>query len=293
MGVVWADRFIVQRLTDMVYLGIDSACSDDRIYRVARLFTAIRDFLKRLEEYYLQVDQLDTVPDSLQPNEPHPRFFPQCTQYHCRKQNKLVNIKYTRAIDDSDPANLTYVAETVGETPSSEVIVKFSDRYGYEPHQLLAEKGRAPELYYVGLLDGKQDVSDCEEARGSGRTCGLYNGPLRMIVMEHLDGKDAGEMEHEEWPTTAYDDVKAAVKCLHEAGFVFGDLRRPNVVFSPKTIGSDEVQAQLIDFDWAGREGEVYYPPGLSMNAGWTEGIESFKKIEKRHDMDMLAKHFG
>ena len=38
--------------------------------------------------------------------------------------------------------------------------------------------------------------------------------------------------------------------------FAFGDLRPPNVVFSGGRV-------LLVDFDWAGRYGQVCYPTGL------------------------------
>jgi len=120
------------------------------------------------------------------------------------------------------------------------------------------------------------------EARGSIRADagGLYSGPLRMIVMEYLDGKNGLELPVEEWPRTAREGVKAAIECLHAGDFVFGDLRRPNIVF----VGEE---VKLIDFDWSGKEGEVYYPTGLSSTVTWAKGVESFHKIEKQHDLDM------
>ncbi|KAK1224305.1 hypothetical protein PQX77_012793, partial [Marasmius sp. AFHP31] len=177
--------------------------------------------MPRLEQYYQDVDEKDI--EKLIPYQPHPRYFPQCFKYSCRIRKQLVTIEYVRAIADKDCTNLIYVAKE--EVDGREVIVKFSDRYGYEAHQLLAAEDRAPKLYYVGLLDGEHDVLEHSEARGGrGPSSGLYTGPIRMIVMEYLKGTDARNMDTEDWPMDAYDQVKKAVEHLHGKGYVFGDL---------------------------------------------------------------------
>ncbi|KAK1235537.1 hypothetical protein PQX77_001233 [Marasmius sp. AFHP31] len=282
LGAVWADRFIVQHLTDMVYIGYDSTCHYDQIHKVARLFTVIRDSLADLANYYREVDAINQRenPQPLNPHEPHPRFFPQGRKYFCRQHKKLFALRYIRAIDDTDCCNLVYVAETDDQR---EVLIKFSDRYGYEAHQLLADKNWAPALYYVGLIDGSEehDVRNCVEARGTTREW-LYEGPGRM---------------HGGWiinklPPNGYQQLEV-VGHFHEAGYVSGDLRRPNVIFSPGSHEDSELQARLIDFDWSGMEGEVFYPAGLSTNARWTEAVMSFKEIKKVHDQAMLKEHFA
>ncbi|KAK1215288.1 hypothetical protein PQX77_022106 [Marasmius sp. AFHP31] len=166
-----ADRFIVQRLTDMVYIGYDSTCHYDQIHKVARLFTVIRDSLADLANYYREVNAIIQEPGR---------------KYFCRQHKKLFALRYIRAIDDTACCNLAYVAETDDQR---EVLIKFFDRYG----------------------------------------------------------------SHED----------------------------------------SELQARLIDFDWSGMEGEVFYPAGLSTNAGWTEGAASFKEIKKVHDRVMLKEHFA
>ncbi|KAK1224036.1 hypothetical protein PQX77_013058, partial [Marasmius sp. AFHP31] len=217
-----------------------------------------------------------------------------CRQYFCRKREQNLNLRYIRPINESSSTNVAYIAMA---NDQYEVLVKFSDRYGYEAHEHLADKGLAPQLYYVGLLDGsaEHDVKQCVEARGTTRTerCGLYEGPVKMIVMEYLNGEDGWtKLKKLKWPRNAHEQVRDAVNALHQAGYVFGDLRPSNVVFTPKSDNAREFKACLIDFDWSGREGEVFYPPGMSKEAGWTKGVEPFKQIEKGHDLAMLDLHF-
>jgi tRNA A-37 threonylcarbamoyl transferase component Bud32 len=90
-----------------------------------------------------------------------------------------------------------------------------------------------------------------EQARVSIRkeVGGLYKG-LRMIFMEYLNGQSAMELPKEKWLKNAPEGVNAATTYLHNGGFVFGDLRKPNVIF----VGED---VKLIDYDWSGKEVRV------------------------------------
>ncbi|KAK0216320.1 hypothetical protein IW262DRAFT_1276813 [Armillaria fumosa] len=290
LGVVWTDRFIVQRITDIVFIAQATTSPDEQIYRLARLFTVIRFSLKDLVGYYECINAQATIP--LQPNNPHPRFFPHMTRFLSRETNEFIKFRYISAINDEDPTNVIFRIETEEEEPRP-LIAKFSDRYGYAAHQYLAECGFAPKLFYYGLLDGETDVLTCKSDVVTGKirsdAGGLYTGPLHMVVMEYVDGKNAAEIPDTEWPADAFEKVKAAVDKLHDGGFVFGDLRRPNVMF---TRHEQDVRVYLVDFDWSGLEGEVYYPPGLSERPIWAKGVVSFQKIEKEHDLKMLEMHF-
>lgn len=284
-GAVWADRFIVQPLSDIVFLAEASTSPDEVIYKAARFFSAIRLGVDDLRDYYTKL--ITRTVEPLQNNPHHPRFHPYPTEFFCRHTQQSVSFRIWKGVDD-DSRNLTYVANTNDPHPRK-LIVKFVDRYGYKAHEVLEKLHLAPKLYYCGLLDGQResDVSCCEKARG--RTDkeggGLYHGPMRMIVMQYLEGKDALNAKKECWPSNAYDQVASAIRALHDKDMVFGDLRPPNVIF----VGAD---AKLIDFDWSGKEGEVFYPRGLSERVGWVDGVKSFRRIEKAHDKMMLEKHF-
>jgi len=45
---------------------------------------------------------------------------------------------------------------------------------------------------------------------------------------------------------------------------------------------------KLIDFDWAGKAGDVKYPSFLSPKIGWPAGAEGGKPITAQHDLDMI-----
>ena len=69
----------------------------------------------------------------------------------------------------------------------------------------------------------------------------------------------------------------------HNKRLVCGDLRPPNVLFSGGKVF-------LIDFDWAGKEGEARYPRGLSRSVTWAAGAQESERqlIEPKHDAKVL-----
>ena len=188
----------------------------------------------------------------------------------------------------ADPTNVTFLAKVKSPDSDRKLVVKFVDRYGVGAHELLAKEGMAPKLLYCGLLDGNDDVRNTKSrARGSTETGGLYVGPPRMVVMEYIDGETMVDPSSA-LPKDAREQIKNAIQKLHDAKFVFGDLRSPNVMFSKD-------KAFLIDFDWAGEENETRYPRHLSRRVKWPKMAEELemKPIESDHDITMLNQLFS
>ena len=114
-----------------------------------------------------------------------------------------------------------------------------------------------------------------------------------MAVMDLVQGRDAyHEFKHRDLPPTVLEDIQLALKTLHDAGLVFGDVRRPNimVVKTRDQHGNDEWHARLVDFDWSGPVGDTRYPPTLNKDIRWARGVKAAHVIEKRHDLDMLER---
>jgi len=76
---------------------------------------------------------------------------------------------------------------------------------------------------------------------------------LLLVVIEYLDS--AAHWNNA--MTKPAEPLRAAVKVMHDADYVHGDLRSPNVL-----VKDDQVY--LVDFEWAGKAGAVTYP--LFMN---------------------------
>lgn len=119
-------------------------------------------------------------------------------------------------------------------------------------------------------------------------------------------------------PRPVYDDVQRALKLLHDTGMVHGDIRHPNIVVAdvvPAARGNVEAEDQaegegyvevegqgegevddmcartrIIEFDRAGKLGEVRYPPGLSGMITWAKGVNDCELIKPEHDIFMLGK---
>ncbi|KAJ7897871.1 hypothetical protein B0H14DRAFT_3424734 [Mycena olivaceomarginata] len=123
---------------------------------------------------------------------------------------------------ERDAVCVTFLCRTQEDPPRS-VVVKFAPTYCPEAHELLAQKDLAPQL--------------------------LYCGP----TVAQLQGK---------LPEDFPEQLTNIVSFLHDGGYVFGDLRWPNVMVAGKKV-------KLIDFDWAGKEGYAKYPIHIAHNIDW------------------------
>lgn len=281
LGVVFTEKFVVQRLTDMQWVGEATTHEDRRIYHLARVFESLRLAVATLDEYYDQIARDQNIPPFV-PNKPHPRIFPypvRFIEHGAGAEHKWTDFEYID-ISRMGPTNVTFIARD--KSSNRKLVIKFVGRYGVSAHELLAGEGIAPQLLYCGSLDGKNDVRDsANPALESAVVGGLYLGPIRMVVMEHIEGDTMDKVSH--LPKNAHAQVEKAIEKLHDAQLVFGDLRQPNIMISGSTVF-------LIDFDWAGKVNEVRYPRNLSRNVNWPKAAEDleFQPILMGHDRYML-----
>ncbi len=141
-----------------------------------------------------------------------------------------VSFQYCDRLDKGHLSKLVFKARTL---PDNEVIVvKFTRSYCAEAHRLLQGAKLAPRLMYFSGEDPNFKKLD----------------GLDVVVMEFVQDEvltDEGRKAK-----------KKAIDLLHQANIVFEDLRLPNVLGTTKG-------AMLVDFDWAGKSGEVFYPPAV------------------------------
>ncbi|KAI0704760.1 hypothetical protein C8Q76DRAFT_801659 [Earliella scabrosa] len=71
--------------------------------------------------------------------------------------------------------------------------------------------------------------------------------------------------------------------------FVHGDLRPLNFLMDAET-GAVRI---IIDFDWAGKEGEARYPENLSPPVRWPPGAKPGGFITRAHDLYWVDKLFS
>ena len=154
---------IVQRLTDYIWVGLDSVLNDSHITHVARAFYALNSSLKKLKSYYESLHPKNILADS--------RYFPPITAYRSDIDGH-VKFKYVGFLENT-PDCITFCARTEA-VPAQDIVVKFVDRYGQRAHQILADKCLAPKLLYCG----SPCLGDDEPSYRS----------IYMVVMEYVDG---------------------------------------------------------------------------------------------------------
>jgi RIO-like serine/threonine protein kinase len=146
----------------------------------------------------------------------------------------------------------------------AKIMVKYTDTYSMEVHKALSNAGLAPELY------------DVQEQAG-----------MFMVVMDCLE--DIRPWHDEDALNDVYREQLLRVQTvLKRSEFVHGDLRAPNVCVQEKNM-----MVYIVDFDWAGKAGEVHYPVVLNPNVNWPRGAEVGTKILIEHDNFMINEMLG
>ena len=147
-------------------------------------------------------------------------------------------------------------AQVTGNDPFK--VVKFTEAYGKDAHRVAHEGGFAPKLYY------------CEKVESVGTWVVVTDFVASVSV--HV--------------SSVTEPLRKAVKTLHDKGFVFGDLREPNVLVT------EEGEVQLIDFDWAGHAGEARYPYDIAITSdhGWHADVRPGGLIAREHDEHMFKR---
>ena len=195
------------------------------------------------------------------------RRFPSVTEINSVNHpgSTRVKFKILSRYDQVEHHHL-YLAELA---EGQQIYVKFTQRYSRELHSFCAKRGLAPKLLGFELLPG-----------------GWF-----AVAMEKVDTVQLGEIESisgfDRWKR----DIRELVGDFHDIGLVHGDLRLVNFVFT----GSKPCRLILVDFDWGGKEGEVYFPRGdLSedLYADEAQRLCLDRPITKKHDDWVLARMF-
>ena len=119
---------------------------------------------------------------------------------------------------------------------NEEIYVKFTERYSRDLHIFCAERGLAPKLLGFEQIPG-----------------GWF-----AVAMEKIDIVKPREVESFSGLDTWKKDIRELVEDFHRKGLVHGDLRLPNFIFTK----DGPRRMLLIDFDWGGKEKEVFFPRG-------------------------------
>lgn len=154
------------------------------------------------------------------------------------------------------------------------VVVKFARRYSRDAHDWTAQQGLAPRLLSCSPV--------------------WQNSTWQMVVMEKL-ADDYQELQSsarqllDQAKGIVYNQLKEWLTAFHDGGFVFGDLRPPNVMVSAKAIAAGHKGVRLVDFDWAGKQGDCKYPPFLNReDICWHPDVRVNALVMSNHDEFML-----
>jgi hypothetical protein len=256
-GAIFVEVFTVQPFTSYIYLG-GNPFEIKQIKYVAKVFEAVARSVKSLREYYYEL----RVREQPEFRSPTPTYLP--------NSPLIGDLEFKSRVLFEEKANYRrslFYANYSGKP----VLVKFCETYSESAHRILAAEGLAPAIHY----------------------CSQILGGAFMAVMDLVQGRDAHhEFKHRGLPLTVLEDIQLALRTLHDAGLVFGDVRRPNImaVKTRNQHGDDEWHARLVDFDWSGPVGDARYPPTLNKDIRWASGVEGAHVIEKQHDLDMLER---
>ena len=262
-GCLWTgERLHVEPLTPFYDLTTHWTDESGR-QAIAGSLNALLNAIPRLEAHYTRLASIAPIPL------PDPslldRAYPYKTSYD-DENGQHINFSYRSRVDDK----LVFVAEpdkSTDQDPGT-LCIKFTRRYSEDAHRFLAQLGYAPRLRAVMRLPGGWN----------------------MVVMDYSNYKQLYESILEmsaELRCAITAKVLEVVQKLHDAGFVHGDLQSSNVLV--ESTSKDVIKIHLIDFDWAGRQGEVVYPMGVNtVTVRRPEGALDGKPILVEHDLAMV-----
>lgn len=281
-GAVFADKLMSQILTDDIRIGPSTARRDfnTAILRLAHVLRALKHGLDNIDVYYSELKPRPapasstptswtrrTTPTSsvsrsqqrvhtVTASATSDPFFPGPHFVEFTNKQGPATLTYKRRLMPNDISKAVFKADMTSNGETKPVVVKFTDRYCEQAHRHLAEYGLAPELHYC-----KKESSVAD---------------LWVVVMSYVDSALGGDQKR------IVEDVERAISLLHDRGFVFGDLRRPNILH---VRGGG---AMLVDFDWCGKVGEARYPLNIHLGLEWAEGTDPNEVIQVAHDKFML-----
>jgi hypothetical protein len=232
------------------YIVVNLAIPSHDISDLVPVFAALRKAILELRTYYTETPLLKLTDEQ--------RKFPYFNRFGD------VEFLYHECLDP-EHNRLLFLAGTTSPGPmlsaGSFVIVKFTRLYGTAAHTAMSELGFAPKIYHHELLPGGWTVVVMEQ----------IIRPFKLL-------RDMGA-ERAALRSTLED----AVKQMHGAGFVHGDLRRGNIFGD---VQSKSIK--IIDWDWAGKAEEVKYPILINLALPRHPDVGPSRPITMAHDRKAL-----
>lgn len=148
---------------------------------------------------------------------------------------------------------------------SENLLVKLTTTYCQDVHLHMQRKDFAPKLHaLIKLSEGYIVVMD------------YLAPPWQSLHDMHKSGIPGNHRD------ALQKKLKTVLRHLGQGQYVHGDLRAPNIMVNLK----NDIQVCLVDFDWAGSDGQVRYPLHLNSSVKWPG--KAGMAIQKSHDEQML-----
>lgn len=243
-------------IVDPYHFTLSLACSSTRLEDFARIFHALKNAFEALRTYY------NGPPPEISPSQrqyPYPNSF--------RTTHGEIQFKYHTALN-SHP--FVCLVDVLGNQPDlpRRLVVKFTRQYPHAIHQACANLRIAPELYGFETLPG-----------------GWF-----MVIMTYMVDYST-LVEYAPNPLIKA-EVKKAMGQLHLLGFVHGDLRDVNILVR-RSDADSAVNIVFVDWDWAGKDGEVNYPLSINPDIPRHPEAKALKAIRIDHDEFMFQNLFS
>ncbi len=190
-------------------------------------------------------------------------MFPHFCRF--RADGKDFELKYVTQLVPHHSEKAVFKATVQRDGQNHPVVVKFTPTYCARAHEIASEMGSAPKLWF------------CKVAESVG---------MFVVAMDFIEGRRVDD-DKPHLPEKVLEPLRGAISALHDVGLVHGDLRGPNVIVSE---GKGGKRAMLVDSDWGGEEGHVFYPADINMQLIWHDGVKPGTLIRREHDMFMLER---
>ena len=242
-GAVFGELVYVDRLVDPIWL-VHEVHNSAAMIKKAKIMRALKISMEGLRCYYMAQQQ-----------QVHQPRFP---YFQCFRDN---HITFTGELNPH--------LFSANDTTGNELVVKFTESYCTELHQLLANSGYAPKHFFTETVTTRFKVVVMEDMRRTAVN-------VLEFFNQHPDKKD-----------DVIQSCKSVLELMQTNGYCHGDLRPCNLMVR------NDGKICVLDFDWSGKVGIATYQPFLNhQEIKWPEGVSDGKLMTKQHDIywiDLLA----
>ncbi|KAJ8073459.1 hypothetical protein PM082_011735 [Marasmius tenuissimus] len=243
-----------------------------QVKRVASTLYALRRAIQTLNQSWDSFEKPKIVEGC-----EHPRFFPYWDSF-TDEHRKVVKFVYVKPLEDW-PSCVTFLAKRLlgnggSDDKDSCFVIKFVRRYERDAHAVMGKEGFAPKL--LGFRQLREEDSGYKD--------------LVLVTMEYVEGKALCDLYNDNaLPAEVKQGVQDALQALNDAGYIFADLRRPNVM-----VRASDEKVQLIGFDWVCKtDGGMRYPFHLSPDIKRRSKAKDYDVITLDHQNRMLRCYEG